>query len=461
MCLSDKTQHETAKAQEGIRRRNAPSVDVDSKLTTASTVDHPAKLVWSSLVAFYPPSNKYWRIGGKWYDFSNFNHPGGNQILELARDRFEDSTFVFEAHHHDYQKARKIIQKYLVPDECVLHCNQSNGDIDTERVLVAARPSRRQNPKSYNGNDEPNHVHFDKHLEAHKYPALTNDDAFYSVLRRRVAAYLRTVGCPGGEPTWLCVLSFWFTFVAWAAVTTLTWYKGSLVFAIVSGFVGSFLGAFGHNWVHMPKYKDWGWALLSLDTVGFSSEAWFREHVLQHHMYTNTPWDNHFRGTDPFLKTDPTVSRNVLQEKLAPAVLHIILCFGVYGNYAAHLGFLLQGQEVLSVGKIFFPLLHYLFWARWGWYGLALYFTVNAVLGNFYFTIALMNHNSAHSHDVAQRNKSCDWGEAQLHSSTDWSVHLSFLQSFVFLMLNFHTVHHRKFANEGKRKNFRIIIWTN
>ena len=30
-------------------------------------------------------------------------------------------------------------------------------------------------------------------------------------------------------------------------------------------------------------------------------------------MYTNTPWDNHFRGTDPFLVTDPTVERNLLQ----------------------------------------------------------------------------------------------------------------------------------------------------
>ena len=31
--------------------------------------------------------------------------------------------------------------------------------------------------------------------------------------------------------------------------------------------------------VHQPAYRNW--ALLSLDTVGFSSEAWLREHLMQ------------------------------------------------------------------------------------------------------------------------------------------------------------------------------------
>ena len=48
------------------------------------------------------------------------------------------------------------------------------------------------------------------------------------------------------------------------------------------GRLSALAGAFGHNWVHQPKYKHW--AYLSLDTIGFSSDGWFREHVLQHHM---------------------------------------------------------------------------------------------------------------------------------------------------------------------------------
>jgi hypothetical protein len=44
--------------------------------------------------------------------------------------------------------------------------------------------------------------------------------------------------------------------------------------------VSSVLGAFGHNWVHQPYYQSRGWAILSLDVIGFSSEAWFRQHNL-------------------------------------------------------------------------------------------------------------------------------------------------------------------------------------
>ena len=67
----------------------------------------------SSGVAFNP-EGRYWRIGGEWYDFVNFSHPGGNEIIRLCRDRFDDATYAFEAHHMDYKKARAIIGKYRV-----------------------------------------------------------------------------------------------------------------------------------------------------------------------------------------------------------------------------------------------------------------------------------------------------------------------------------------------------------
>ena len=77
---------------------------------------------WSSGCVFYPSSDKFWRIGGKWYDFDNitgvaekaFNHPGGHKIIRMARDRFEDATYAFESHHHEYQRVRAIIRKYQV-----------------------------------------------------------------------------------------------------------------------------------------------------------------------------------------------------------------------------------------------------------------------------------------------------------------------------------------------------------
>jgi fatty acid desaturase len=158
--------------------------------------------------------------------------------------------------------------------------------------------------------------------------------------------------------------------------------------------------------------------------------------------YTNTPWDNHFRGTDPFLVTDPSRKRTFIQQHIMPYLFPVVMCFGVYGNYIAHLTSLLRGQEVPSVGKVIFPLVNYVFYCRWGLYGLVLYFIANAVLGNYYFTIALMNHNSEHTHNVQARNKAHDWGEAQLHVSADWYVDRPFYQGIIYLWLNYHTVHH-------------------
>lgn len=54
-----------------------------------------------------------------------------------------------------------------------------------------------------------------------------------------------------------------------------------------------------------------------------------------------------------------------------------------------------------------------------------------------------MNHNADHvTSNVDNRNKSADWGEAQLHSSADWGVEMGFKSCLIYLGLNYHTVHH-------------------
>ena len=111
---------------------------------------------------------------------------------------------------------------------------------------------------------------------------LLGDDAFYSLLRQRVAAHLHAAGCAAGGPTWSCVTLFWACFAAWCCAGVLLYRHATLACAVAHGLAASLVGAFGHNWVHQPRYKLW--AYLSLDTIGFSSDGWFREHILQHHM---------------------------------------------------------------------------------------------------------------------------------------------------------------------------------
>jgi hypothetical protein len=162
----------------------------DEKMTSTSESKDDLKpvSVVSGGVHFYPPSKTLWRIGGAFYDFTEFlnRHPGGAQVMLLARDRFEDATFVFEAHHHNYKKARAMIRKYKVEDG----------------KMTNRRPRRDEKI-------EEEDVHFDDLLDKGKTPQLMDDDSFYSVLRLRVAKHLRDVGYPDGGPTYFCVFLFW------------------------------------------------------------------------------------------------------------------------------------------------------------------------------------------------------------------------------------------------------------
>ena len=268
-----------------LRQRQSTTTHTATPTNTSTPINttgpNISKPKYSSAVVFYPPSTKYWRIGNQWYDFTEFlaKHPGGAQAILLSRDRFEDATFVFEAHHHEFMKTRAIIKKYLITDPSILN------EIQTRRPVRGTK-------EAMDG------THFDSVLDASKHPDLLDKDAFYSVMRVKVSKYLKDINCRDGGPTTQCLVLFWFVFSLYVMGMCWTWSTGYFHAAGITAVFGALLGAFGHNWVHQPKYKDWGWALLSLDVLGFSSESWFREHNLQHHMYTNTPWDNHFIGTE-------------------------------------------------------------------------------------------------------------------------------------------------------------------
>ncbi len=55
---------------------------------------------------------KYWRIHDNLYDLSQFNHPGGQEWIDMTRGN--DITELFESSHPDIEKVRKLIPKYLV-----------------------------------------------------------------------------------------------------------------------------------------------------------------------------------------------------------------------------------------------------------------------------------------------------------------------------------------------------------
>mmetsp|Transcript_34284 Transcript_34284/g.45323 ORF Transcript_34284/g.45323 Transcript_34284/m.45323 type:complete len:455 (+) Transcript_34284:57-1421(+) len=352
---------------------------------------------WSSGVKFSNIHPRYWRINNKYYDLEPMmdRHPGGREVLEMARDRFDDSTYAFEAHHLNWKKMRKILAKYEV------------------KGLVPP-------PSKIN------------------YPSFAEPGSFYCILRQRVHEYLETVGGPG--PTKECLNLFWIILTAWICIFGLLVYTGSPVFCFLNGIVGSWLGGFGHNWVHQKKYRRHAYVL---DLLGLNSEAWAREHVLQHHMYTNTPLDNHYKGSDPFLIVDPTYERNFICKWITPFLNPIFLFFGIPVNYIVNTIQLLKGNENFTIGKLF-PLLEmFIIAARWGF--LRAFLLVIGMQGCnsvYYFTIALMNHNTEAAWDLDKRHSSSDWAKNQIYTSADIDCQLGFYQSMRYLWLNYHTVHH-------------------
>jgi len=126
-----------------------------------------------------------------------------------------------------------------------------------------------------------------------------------------------------------------------------------------------------------------------------------------------------------------------------PYINPLILTFGLYANWFAHFAETVAGNEEWRVTKAILPLNIALMLSRWGLLqGLLLTYTWTAVLSVWYFTMALMNHNAEHCMDVDARNSAPDWGAAQLQVSADWGVNLSFREAWVYLWLNYHTVHH-------------------
>lgn len=125
-----------------------------------------------------------------------------------------------------------------------------------------------------------------------------------------------------------------------------------------------------------------------------------------------------------------------------PFINPVLLSFGLYTNYLINHIEVIKGNEVITPWKLCLPLQIGAMAQRWGVRGIAFMYISHAILGVYYFTLALMNHNAEHTLNVRKRNAARDWGEAQLISSADWAVGMPFWSAGLFLWLNYHTVHH-------------------
>ena len=241
----------------------------------------------SSGVTFHPHP-RYWLVGGKWYDLEPFllRHPGGPRILLEARNRFNDCTFAFEAHHHNYKKTRAVLSRYEVKGDLARRltvereaavaggfCGEGRGSRVEGRVArrrSVVEKARRGEPATHRISP-PHRIHAlrtpppttatiglnpqdlitQEEIEASNLASaskverdrsfvhggydvkLAADDSFYSVLRRRVTTYLRKNG--GAGPTTECLVLFWLSWFSWVACWWHMYFSGSVAAAVVVG----------------------------------------------------------------------------------------------------------------------------------------------------------------------------------------------------------------------------------
>ncbi|MCP5082353.1 MAG: hypothetical protein GY948_11715 [Alphaproteobacteria bacterium] len=335
------------------------------------------------------------RIGGTLYDLTDWldHHPGGRELLELQSRHFADATYAFEAHHSNQSVARELLERFRI------------------------------------GSDD------------HLSPQLSRDQSFYSEFRRRVARYLKSV--QGGGPTLQGWIVWWVSISGFFLSHILALLTGSYWSVLPLAMFAGLVGAYGHNWVHQPRYRGFA---LCLDLIGLSCRQWQTSHVLQHHMFTNTPHDNHWGGTSPFMVVDPVRPRNKLQKSLCWLYFIPVVFCGLFANFVLSLKELFSDRRAwrgqLFATRLILPATFLMYSLCWGWRGVLILIAAYGLTSTWYFTLALTNHNNEASWDVDKRRKAEDWGEAQLLASSDVGPQCSYIASAMYLWLNYHTVHH-------------------
>ena len=113
------------------------------------------------------------------------------------------------------------------------------------------------------------------------------------------------------------------------------------------------------------------------------------------------------------MPTNPTRERTFFERYLFAYIHPFFLTFGPIGNWIAQTVDIIKGIEEFNIGRIVLPIQTAVFVYTYGLHGLWLMYVQGGILGAYYFTLALMNHNDERvTSAVDERNASKDWGEA-------------------------------------------------
>jgi len=340
-----------------------------------------------------------WQIGNSLFNFADFakRHPGGEEYI--LQSKGTDATLMFYT-HHSIKTLERIERQGKDHRFWVCNCDTSD------------------------------------------FLELIRGDEIYWDMKREVDAVLRANGGPGPRRHIFFFLYFFyfayaFTMALCGLAFTKEAYLVSSLFIAVSGICGTIIAGFGHNFIHQ-RIRPYNW--LVLDSVGFPSKSWRRDHCLKHHMYTNnsdldpeiTDWAKVGMYFDTSRTSDGwlTVTHPLL----------MALGYWLYSHYSA----LLKRKNTNEALWMSFVLPIALLFTCTGslWWSFVLFECIKLITVAWFINIAGLPHVHVDNHANNGWDGQSHWSEIQIDNNTSYLPDASLLTKFLFAGLNEHLAHH-------------------
>lgn len=207
------------------------------------------------------------------YDVRHFDHPGGRVLLELCGG--QDATELFEMSHVNQEAALRVLNQLPVAGH-------------TEY------PSRHEYTR----------YSFLRSRILQLFPTRASRSA-------SMGTHVRVLVCT------VVALSLHYILVSMSMTIGVSWFA----LCLLSAFVNTLLGAYGHNGVHRVHPHA-----LGLDWNGLSSFEWLSEHVISHHPFVNTERDHDALSMEPILAWLPN-STSLFGRAQTSWMRHVVYTF--------------------------------------------------------------------------------------------------------------------------------------
>lgn len=218
-----------------------------------------------------------WRVHNHVYDLKDFNHPGGQGLLEMSRGT--DVTELFESSHPNISKAAAALEKYKVKS-CLKPRNTRTFTFDKGGFYAILRSRVWESLKQSCGGD------------------CGPTTAMCAVLDSLLILYLSSMAI-------LCIYDentiFPFVIIGYCVPARVT----MLLLCAVSGLLLALLMMCAHNFFHQ---RD-NWRMFAFDAGPYSSYEWRISHVYSHHAFPNTLNDFEVSAPEKILQFLPTADK--------------------------------------------------------------------------------------------------------------------------------------------------------